>query len=919
MIEENRQEFHADEDFPWQRLNLRRKATFLAIAISTLPVLVTGLISYRLANNNLTERITQEQVARTVEMADKVSYFVNERYVDIKNIASMPILTDPKLKQSISNREKAKTLKQIIDTSGNLYSSLGIFELNGETSALGETELPFPNQKSQDYFQEVLRTDKPAIAQPIPSKATGIFSLYFAAPIKDAVTGKTISIIRSRASVESLENFISNYEREEETEYVLVDGKQQTFISSRKDDPWEGEKLLEAYPALKDVIKQRKATVLTVAGKEDGVEWLIAYAPIANPSEQPNLNWSALLLTKTSVAFAAPRQLLLTILWGSGITCIFVGLLAAYLADRATRPILASAEAVEKLGQGELDTRLVLEGNDELATLASNINLMAERLQFLLVEKEHRNVELAASMEEARKAKATAEEANQAKSIFLANMSHELRTPMNAIIGYSEMLQEEAEDLEQEDFIPDLKKIHAAGKHLLALINDILDLSKIEAGRMEIYAETFEISSLVQEVVATIKPLIEKNANTLIVNCPGTLGTIHADLTKVRQSLLNLLSNASKFTEGGTITLTVDHYCDGDRDCISFQVTDTGIGMSPEQIGKLFQAFTQADASTTRKYGGTGLGLVISKKFCQMMGGDISVESELGQGSTFTIYLPTQVTQKPKSLVENKAKAQFSYCQINTILAIDDDPHIHDILERYFTKQGFRVIGATNGAEGIRLAREIQPEAITLDVIMPGMDGWSVLAALKADPEIAHIPVILMTMLDNKNLGYALGATDYLLKPIDRQSLTNVLQKYGLIPAASWVLVVEDEETTREMMRRQLEKEGWRVIEAENGRRALEMMEDYRPDLIVLDLMMPEMDGFELIEHLRQHPQWQSIPAIVTTAKELTPAERERLSGAVEKIFQKGSCDRQTFLSEIHHLLSKAIIQQESQENEENP
>ena len=298
---------------------------------------------------------------------------------------------------------------------------------------------------------------------------------------------------------------------------------------------------------------------------------------------------------------------------------------------------------------------------------------------------------------------------------------------------------------------------------------------------MELYLETFGISQLVKDVVATIRPLVDKNANILIVNCPEDIGTIHADLTKVRQSLFNLLSNASKFSEGGTIELTVSRHLKNDQNWINFQVTDTGIGMTPEQMGKLFQAFTQADASTTRKYGGTGLGLAITKKFCQMMGGDINVESELGKGSTFTIQLPTQVRKlKVEQSAKNSAgaNAESPPPPKNTILVIDDDAIVHDLMQHFLSKEGFEVKTAISGQEGLRLAKELHPDAITLDVTMPGIDGWTVLGALKADPELANIPVVMVTMVGEQNLGYALGASDYLLKPIERDRLRTVLQKY---------------------------------------------------------------------------------------------------------------------------------------------
>jgi PAS domain S-box-containing protein len=543
----------------------------------------------------------------------------------------------------------------------------------------------------------------------------------------------------------------------------------------------------------------------------------------------------------------------------------------------------------------------------------AQIRQMNEHLEQRVQE---RTAALQSANQELEVARDQALEANRTKSSFLAQMSHELRTPLNAIIGYSEILEEDAQDRGQEAMLPDLQKIHAAGKHLLTLINDILDISKIEAGKIELFVEPFDLATMVRDVANTVRPLVEKNGNTLQEECAADLGMARNDLTRVRQCLFNLLSNACKFTEKGTIRLQATREGAGIDAWLTFRISDTGIGMTPDQMNKLFQAFTQADASTTRRYGGTGLGLAITRKLCQMMGGDVTVSSTVGQGSTFTIRIPAELAAPATSVPVPASDPAITLAAVQpgqpTILVIDDDPAILDLLTRYLSREGFQVVSTTGGEDGLQLARALKPTAITLDVMMPGMDGWSVLSALKADPELASIPVIMLTLTNNKNLGFALGASDYLSKPVDRSRLLETLRLRCATSTTRQALVVEDDADTRELVRRTLDKDGWTIQEARNGLEALSCLERSRPDLILLDLMMPDMDGFEFLTELRQHPEWQSIPVVVVTAKDLTEENRLFLNGSlmlgtcVKKILQKGHFRHEELLQEVRDLVVRS-------------
>lgn len=579
------------------------------------------------------------------------------------------------------------------------------------------------------------------------------------------------------------------------------------------------------------------------------------------------------------------REGLIYIMLAIIIGIIFSILLANSLTSGLSNLLLV----IEKVKLGERNIHADENRLDEIGYLGKGFNAMLSAVK--------------ESDEKMKEARQVAEAANIAKSQFIANMSHELRTPLNAVIGYSEMLQEEYDELNPEETLSDLGKINAAGKHLLNLINDVLDLSKIESGKMEIFNETFDIPKMLHHVLSTVEMLVKQRGNELKFSCDESVGLMHADLTKMRQILLNLLSNASKFTDHGSVSLEVTGFEHKNAAWVRFIISDDGIGIPLEKQHLLFHAFKQVDGSTTRKYGGTGLGLVISKRFIEMMGGSIQLCSAPGQGTTFTVELPTKIAA-PRSPDVTTTAEKMPAEKPATILVIDDDMTTRELLTRHIGKLGYHVVVAETGQKGLELAQHIQPDAITLDVMMPGMDGWMVLTELKKHEELQHIPVIMLSMVENQELGYSLGASEYLLKPIDQQQILRVLQKYRAVKQHDYlIMVVEDDQMTRDLTKEMLQRHGWHVTLASNGKIALSMAEQRPPDLILLDLMMPEVDGFEFIARLRRQEKLKNIPVIVLTAKDLTQADRLYLTESVNAIFQKGAYHRDDLSTQLQELL----------------
>ena len=487
-----------------------------------------------------------------------------------------------------------------------------------------------------------------------------------------------------------------------------------------------------------------------------------------------------------------------------------------------------------------------------------------------------------------------AKEASEAKSKFLANMSHELRTPLNGIIGYADLLLEECEDDGNEVMAGDLKKITQSGSHLLSIINDILDMSKIEAGRMELFIADFNIQNFVEQIQNISHSLEEKNNNKLLFEVNEELVSAKGDETRLRQCVVNLIGNAVKFTENGTVTVKIDKAGSGKNERLVISVKDTGIGMTQEQQQKIFEDFTQADEETTAKFGGTGLGLTITKNLVSMMKGTVSVTSEIDKGSVFILDLPRFLDTSDEI---EEISPEIKGNEGPLVLIIDDDLNTHDLAGRILLQNDFRLIGATNGKKGIELAKKENPDLILLDIMMPEKDGWQVLEEIKAEASLANIPVLIISVLEEEKTAVALGARSFVSKPIDKQVLLDSIKKLGIQVSQASVMIVDDDEQIRELAKRILEPEGVNLIEAKNGQEALNQL-DKSPDLIILDLDMPVMNGFEFIQNISVNETSKDIPIIVFSGMELTKADLEKLDTQTQGVITKDNVKSSELLLE---------------------
>ncbi|UCD56390.1 MAG: response regulator, partial [Candidatus Hydrogenedentota bacterium] len=616
----------------------------------------------------------------------------------------------------------------------------------------------------------------------------------------------------------------------------------------------------------------------------------------------------------------------MVVLLAIGVTVFLVRLIL--------NPVQQLVAATERVASGDLDKPVMINTNDEIGELGASFNEMTEDLKRYRTELEEysrtleqkveeRTNALRLTNEELHRTNQQLEEVSRLKSEFLANMSHELRTPLNAIIGFSEILYDQSFGKLNEKQLKYAQNVVVSGKHLLQLINDILDLAKVESGKMDLHLETIPLADALVEIANFARGLASEKEITIRQNFSPKVVTVTADPKKLKQIFYNLLSNAIKFTPNkGWVEISNDVVGDFEmsradqfvaRRYVEFCVRDSGIGIDKADQQRIFQEFQQVDGSHARQYEGTGLGLALTKKLVELHGGSIWLESERGKGSSFYFTLPVTekdmtealrapVAARETGLVESESAGDGGR---DVALVVEDDLHSFELISTYLEEAGYRVVHAVSGDQVLEAARSIHPAIITLDIILPGKDGWKVLQELKASPETSHIPVVITSVLQEEETGFSMGAADYIVKPVSRRQLLERLQRLRDARASgriSNVLVVDDDREFMDLVGAMLESQSFSVDRAYTGLQGIEHASKRKPDLIFLELMLPDISGFDVIEFLKMEDNTKDIPIIIVTAKDLTDEQKRSLNGKIEAIAKKGQYGKHDFLNEIRRV-----------------
>jgi signal transduction histidine kinase/DNA-binding response OmpR family regulator len=603
-------------------------------------------------------------------------------------------------------------------------------------------------------------------------------------------------------------------------------------------------------------------------------------------------------------AYVASRWIVIGFAVGSIALALILGFAISW---SIIAPVKQMDVRLKEIASGDFFGRVEAPNRDELGTLAANLNRMNDELGRLYTELRTRNHELTEALaenvrlfQELEEKSRQLEQASQHKSEFLANMSHELRTPLNAIIGFSDVLLERMFgelNPKQADYLQDILE---SGRHLLDLINDILDIAKVEAGHMELMVEQFALAAALENGLTMVRERASRHGIALDLDVDPAIGAVEADERKIKEVILNLLSNAVKFTpDGGQVAVTA-RLVDAEA---QVAVRDTGVGIAPEDLGHVFEEFQQVGSATANQQEGTGLGLTLAKKFVELHGGRIWVESQVGVGSTFVFTLPLRQGAAAPEAALAAAAAAGAIDSDNadpTILLVEDDEHAIDLLSLYLKEADFNVVVARDGEAGLALARSLRPAAITLDMLLPRVDGWDFLARAKADPAIADIPVVIVSILDERGKGIAMGAAEFLVKPVNRDDLFATLRqltttKNGGAGSAK-VLIIDDDPLAVELVEAILQPEGYTVLRATAGEAGVALARQELPSLIILDILLPEVDGFAVVERLRADPATARIPIVILTAKTMSHEEKERLNGQISYLARKGEFDRAAFV-----------------------